>query len=36
VVANHKVIDKLNIEHFARFNKLPGYSHILNIYMENS
>jgi len=29
VVADHEVIDKLDIEHFARFNELPGHSNVL-------
>src|SRR5260370_42268591 len=29
VVADEEVIGKLNIEHFARFNKLPGHGNVL-------
>jgi hypothetical protein len=29
MVTDDEVIDKLNIEHFARFNKLPGHSNVL-------
>jgi len=29
VVTDDEVIDKLDIEHFARFNELPGHSNVL-------
>jgi hypothetical protein len=29
VVADHEVIDKLDIEHFASFNELPGHGNVL-------